>query len=118
MPNYSFCLECIKGGICSTDSENDSVSGYFRPQVSLVSLSRHSALEAKKKKNACKESAWKYSSQPHKNPHSLSAATFWLCKMTYSIVCLNLQPASQHVVNTQESVYLPRECLSTWGRVT
>lgn len=50
MPNYSFCLECIKGGICSTDSENDSVSGYFRPQVSLVSLSRHSALEAKKKK--------------------------------------------------------------------
>lgn len=49
MPNYSFCLECIKGDICSTDSENDSVSGFFRPQVSLVSLSRHSALEEKKK---------------------------------------------------------------------
>lgn len=51
------------------------------------------------KKNACKESAWKYSSQPHKNPHSLSAATFWLCKMTHRIVCLNLQPASMLLIH-------------------
>lgn len=47
-----------------------------------------------RQKNACKGSTWKYSSQLHKNPRSLSAATFWLCKMTHSIVCLNLQPAS------------------------